>query len=77
MEVDRVKRWYMEKRDQTEIEKEVGCARRGEVENVNNRIGGKHGTSNLKSWNFGWKVKKRLGEEDTVGKTQPGVFRVG
>lgn len=55
-EVDRAKRCCKEKRGETEIEEVVGCARRGEVGKVNNRIGVKHETWNLKS----------LGENEAV-----------
>lgn len=40
---------------ETEIEEVVGGARRGEAEKVNNRIGAKHETRSLKSWDLGRK----------------------
>lgn len=59
-EVDRVKRCCKEKRGETEIEEVVGCARRGEVGKLNNRIGVKHETWNLKSRDFGRKWSSEL-----------------
>lgn len=71
-EVDRAKRRCKEKRGKTEIEEVVGCARRGEVGKVNNRIGEKHETGNLKSWNFlGRKQSSKLTLTTTERRMEP------